>query len=474
VASLRRASKRLVNGLVNIMGGGLKEADHTTGTLSSETRNHGESSAVSPREPDQGSVARELESILASQFFHGSKRSQQFLKYVVQYRLDGNDEPLKERTIGTVLYNRPADYATGDDSVVRVQAGEVRRRLEQYYQNPPADSHVHIDLPLGSYAPEFRWSLIPPSTTDHTVTQKIDPIEAAALNELNGAPLRSVRKRTLWAIVLCALALAAALVGYRVYQKRSPDVAINKFWLPIFATPKPALICLPKPIFYRPSIGLFQKNEKTPGEFDNEVDRMNGRPHLQPNDQIAWRDMVEFSDFGVSKGDVKAAFRLSNLLIKLGKDTELRVGNDYGWDDLRNAPAVMIGAFSNQWTMKITSGLHFAFAEDQGVFRIQEQGPAGRAWFDEIDPRTSQVANDYGLVTRLVNSSTGQFVVSVAGITAPGSEAAAEVASSQDELEKALRNVTSDWNHKNVQIVVKTTVVDGVAGPAQIVAVYVW
>lgn len=468
------------------MNGGLKQTDHDVQTQPGGTRHHAERPGTSIREPDQGAVARELELILASPFFHASKRSQQFLKYVVQYRLDGNEEPLKERLIGIVLYNRPAGYATGDDSVVRVQAGEVRRRLEQYYQEPPADSHVHIDLPLGSYVPEFRWASAIPSLNNNRSNTGV-------VTENKGLSARRFRKKVLWAAgLICVLVLVGALISSRIYQKKPSDVVLDQFWSPIFATSKPALICLPKPIFYRPSAAVFKRSEKSPGEFDKEVDRMNARPHLQANDRIAWGDMVEFDDFGVSKGDVQAAFRLSNLLVKMGKDTELRIGSDYGWDDLRNAPAIVIGAFSNPWSMKITSGLHFSFvesgsgssagpedrispgAQDANSLRIQEQGGTGRAWSSEFDPRTSELTEDYGLISRLVNSSTGQFVVSVAGITAPGSEAAAEVASSQEELQKALRNAAPDWYRKNVQIVLKTTVVDGVAGPPEIVAIYVW
>ena len=468
------------------MNTGLKQTDNGVETLTGGIRKLSERHGGSTVEPDQAAVVRELELILASPFFHASKRSQQFLKYVVQYRLDGNEEPLKERLLGTVLYNRPAGYATGDDSVVRVQAGEVRRRLEQYYQEPPAASLVHIDLPLGSYAPEFRWASNIQSGNNHlTHTSVVTQIERPS-GEGSG-------KMAPWVMgLISALLLLGTLIGFRVYHRKSSDIVLDEFWSPIFATSKPALICLPKPIFYRPSTGLYKKTEKSPGEFDKEVDRMNGRPHLQPNDRIAWGDMVEFDDFGVSKGDVKAAFRLSNLLIKAGKDTELRIGSDYGWDDLRNAPAVVIGAFSNPWSMKIASGLHFNFiehspspstepkdrispgAQDARILRIEEQGGAGRVWSSKFDPRTSVLTDDYGLISRLVNSSTGQFVVSVAGITAPGSEAAAEVASSQDELQKALRNAPPDWYRKNVQIVVKTTVEDGIAGPPEIVAVYIW
>ena len=437
--------------------------------------------APSPTEPDHAAITRELQLILASQAFHSSKRSQQFLTFVVQYRLAGNQEPLKERTIGTVLFKRPANYATGDDSVVRVQAGEVRRRLEQYYKTPPVESHLRIELPLGSYVPEFRWAPGASSVavvvetheseslhTAHTL-DPIHPVQPAAL------PAVTLRKRTTWpiAVVATLIALAAGLALLWLHRAKSPEFVLTQFWSPIFANSKPLLICLPKPIFYRPSASLFKRSQRNPQEFDNEVDRMNGRPHLQPDDKLTWGDMVEFSDFGVSKGDVKAAFRLSTLITRLGKDSEVRVGNDYAWDDLRNAPAILIGAFSNQWTMKATSGLHFAFAEDHGIFRLQEQGASGRSWYDELD-RNSQVAVDYGLVTRLVSSGTGQFLVAVAGITAPGSEAAAEVAASPDDLEKALRTAPADWKQKNVQIVVRTQVTDAVAGPPQIVAIYVW
>jgi hypothetical protein len=111
-----------------------------------------------PDGPAKEAVLRELESILSSPFFRTSNRSKQFLSYVVQHTLEGNHEPLKERTIGAKLFQRPVGYATGDDPVVRVQAGEVRRRLEQYHHAGPNDSPVRIELPVGSYAPEFRWA----------------------------------------------------------------------------------------------------------------------------------------------------------------------------------------------------------------------------------------------------------------------------------------------------------------------------
>jgi hypothetical protein len=424
-------------------------------------------------EPDREAVVRELHAILASPFFRASKRSQQFLSYVVQYRLDGNLEPLKERTIGTDLFNRPAGYATGDDSVVRVQAGEVRRRLDQYYQSQPSESQVQIDLLLGSYAPEFSWRPTPetaPIAPGPEIEVALSPIEEEP-------PIPAPHSRHHWpqwtaAVVLTALVLGS-VAGLLIWRTRSQQSALEAFWAPLLANTRPVLICLPKPISYRPSIALFNRNAERPGEFDNEVDRMNQSPHLKPDDKLQWGDMIEYGDLGVGKGDVKAAIRLSSYLGRVGKDSEVRIGNEYAFEDLRTSPTIIIGAFSNRWTMQMTSNLHFAFAEDHGVFRIQEQGGAGRSWYAKLD-HNWQIIEDYGIVTRLVNSSTGQFVVAVAGITSDGSEAAADMATNPKELEKALAGVSSGWKQKNVQIVVKTTVTDAVAGPVEVVATHIW
>src|ERR1019366_9282147 len=52
--------------------------------------------------------------------------------------------------------SRPFDYATGDDSVVRAQAREVRRRLDKYYAAHTHGQPLRIELPIGSYTPEFK------------------------------------------------------------------------------------------------------------------------------------------------------------------------------------------------------------------------------------------------------------------------------------------------------------------------------
>ena len=103
------------------------------------------------------SVRSALELAISSDAFAGSKQCQDFLRLVVESALAGEVDPLSERMIGVKLFGRPADYDTSNDGVVRVRAAEVRKRLAQYYReatSPP----VHIELPPGSYVPEFHWS----------------------------------------------------------------------------------------------------------------------------------------------------------------------------------------------------------------------------------------------------------------------------------------------------------------------------
>lgn len=120
-----------------------------------------------------------MEAVLASHAFAGSKRTQEFLRLIVRHALEGEVDVLRERMIGAELSGRPISYDTGNDSVVRVRASEVRKKLAQYYSEldgtqPP----VHIELPAGSYVPRFHFPPYmmeaPPSA--HTPPPAAEPL----------------------------------------------------------------------------------------------------------------------------------------------------------------------------------------------------------------------------------------------------------------------------------------------------------
>ncbi len=103
-------------------------------------------------------VQKHLEEILASHAFAGSRRTQAFLRLIVTHALEGDLDNLRERMIGAELFGRPVSYDTGNDSVVRVRASEVRKKLAAYYSELGSRPlPVRFELPSGSYVPRFHF-----------------------------------------------------------------------------------------------------------------------------------------------------------------------------------------------------------------------------------------------------------------------------------------------------------------------------
>ena len=408
-------------------------------------------------------VRQELDRILASRYFRNAGRSRQFLQYVVQHQLAGHVEQLKERTIGTEVFQRSPGYATGEDPVVRVQAGEVRRRLEQYYQTESGNSPVAIKLPVGSYSPIFQWS----SGTASVVPTPHLSVESAP-------PLQPVKRRAgrwlIIAVCLAAVAGTGALILLRSAHKTS---AMEGFWRPVFATQQPVMICLAKPVVYRPSLELYERYSRThPGAFQTEVQRYNHPLPLDSHEKLLWSDMAIYPEFGVAVGDVYAAVSLSGLFAKINKPSQLRIGSNYSFQDLRDSPAVVVGAFNNRWTMQLTANLHFAFVEKDGQFTIREQVPGGRVW-KQVTASAGD-PSDFAIVGRLLDSKTGQFTVVVAGIDGTGTQAAAEFVSNPEYMEKSLRDAPAGWQKRNLEVVLQTSITDSIAGPPRVVSAYYW
>jgi hypothetical protein len=406
-------------------------------------------------------IRRELERILRSPSFRTSKRCQQFLSYVVQHSLEGHIEVLKERGIGAELFGRPISYATGEDGVVRVLASEVRKRLAQHYHEQASSTPVRIELPVGSYVPEFHWN--PDAPSPH--------VEAPSR-----AKIRSKRWYLTMAAVTLGLALVLVVIASLVRSGRPPQSALEQFWSPVFSTSQPVLICLAKPMLYRPSLELYRRYSRThPEAFQTEVERWEELLPLDPNEKLLWRDITAYPDFGIAAGDARVAVGLSALFARINKPSQLRIGDNYSFEDLRNSPAVLVGAFNNRWTLQMTANLRFAFleADSKGPARIQEQGPSGRVWFPTY-ARHGRATEDFGVVTRLLDSETGQLLIAAAGVAAAGTQAAGEFISTPTYLAEGLQNAPPDWAKKNLQVVIETTVTDWVAGPPRVVATCFW
>lgn len=183
--------------------------------------------------PDQAALVRaHLEEILASPTLAHSRRTQEFLRLIVAHALDGQLDNLRERMIGAELFGRPVGYDTGNDSVVRVRASEVRRKLAQFYEVDSAAAHppVRIELPSGSYVPRFHFeaeSVASPLPSEpHAagtapVAAHLDPaaVAPASASETHGArTLAGVSKTSLLLLILAGCAVLG-LLGLAAWQK---------------------------------------------------------------------------------------------------------------------------------------------------------------------------------------------------------------------------------------------------------------
>ena len=107
-------------------------------------------------------VQAELERVLGSKGFAGAERQRRMLRYIVEQTLAGRIDELKEYAVGVEVFDRDGKYDPRLDSIVRVEAGRLRSRLDEYYNGEGAAAPVRITLPRGGYVAQFEARQPPP------------------------------------------------------------------------------------------------------------------------------------------------------------------------------------------------------------------------------------------------------------------------------------------------------------------------
>src|SRR5215831_15088133 len=123
-----------------------------------EAKCNGASNEIAAR---RDAILEQLSRVLASPHFKHSRHYPALLRYVVEQTLEGRTGNLKERCLGTDVFHRDPDYDTNLDPVVRTCACEIRKRIALYYQDSAHQTEIRIDLPAGSYHPEFHFPAAP-------------------------------------------------------------------------------------------------------------------------------------------------------------------------------------------------------------------------------------------------------------------------------------------------------------------------
>ena len=110
----------------------------------------------SPETVSPAEARAQVTRILTSRHFSKAGRLKRFLHFVTEETLKGLAAGIKETVIGVEVFDRrSATYDPRIDPIVRVQAGRVRAKLDEYYAQEGAGDAVLIELPIGQYVPRF-------------------------------------------------------------------------------------------------------------------------------------------------------------------------------------------------------------------------------------------------------------------------------------------------------------------------------
>jgi hypothetical protein len=390
-------------------------------------------------------IVEQLDRLLAHPVFKNSKRCPIFLRHVVERTVQGETaHPIKERSIGVEVFGREPGYDTNHDPIVRTTAGEVRKRIAQYYHEPGHESEIRIELPAGSYVPEFLFS--PGHGAEPSAPGLEEASVAAEAQASNVAVWRTNKLRFSGIALGLALVLSAASLEYS--RVTSSAAVIDQFWNSVLSSSAPVIVC----------IGQL-KTGALPDPPKSLIEYIRTTDHIALSDGIALADLAGF-------------------LGKRGKKYRVQGATATSLTDLRQGSAILIAGFDNSWTIRALDPLRFHFAHEPpapGICSIRDrENPLQNDWSVNFDMPYARVTKDFAIIARFVNSVTDQTEVIAAGIGENGTISAGEFLTNPRFLEQIAARAPRDWAHKNLEAVIETQVIDEKSGPPRLLAVYFW
>ena len=420
---------------------------------------------VPQTEADRQTVRQQLARVLESPPFSTSKRYPALLGYVVEKALEGDAGTLKERTLGVEVFHRAPQYDTNADPVVRIAAGEVRKRLAQYYYDSSHSGEIRIELPAGSYVPGFYQQI-----EDDLVPAPIQAAQDGAFEQggtggprLTASDFRGItgpRRRVLVSAACVVVGILIGMIGARVRTAVSsaPLTALEEFWSPLISAPGSVWLCVGEA--YVTQIQLDPNGARN---------RFAASYRLSSGEQRAYP--------ALNLADSTALARVAGLLEVQNKEYSVHGESETTFSDLTSGPSVLIGSFNNDWTIRLSDQLrfHFEMNRDTGEqWIVDKEKPDQKIGMHSFDLAAGDKTDAYAIISRVRDPSTGQMVVALAGVSANGTKAAGTFVSDPMYLEQFAKTAPRSWRHSNLQIVIAAPIVDGSLGPPHVVSSYVW
>jgi hypothetical protein len=260
-------------------------------------------------------------------------------------------------------------------------------------------------------------------------------------------PDQAYPKKNLHLLFILSMSLLLALMilgAYFVYRERSLNQS-ERLWSPLLQTQDSVLII----------VGSGSLSTVLPEPPKTSLsDHMIGPYHH------------------VSVSSAIAISRITGILEKHSKAYAIKEAPLTTLTDLRERSIIFVGGLNNAWTLRLTDPLRFRFVQGPQARIEDTKNPQNTAWSVDFSKPFTSVSVDYGIVARYHDTLTNGNVMILAGLGPYGTEAVSELVSSPQYLNQIEKQVANGLKEANLEVVVKTDVINGEAGPPQVVAAY--
>jgi hypothetical protein len=377
--------------------------------------------------PYAKAIRAHLSDILYSAVFKGSRRSQEFLTHVVECALASQWERLKERSLGIEVFSRDACYDTGGDSIVRVTASDVRRRLLQYYAECDQTPAFRIEIPAGSYIPEF------PGLDESGSGLAAAEFNGAVLNgpgRVGSFDVRpAVPDRVPKAAVLVLLIglgwvlgmLSARLIAsssekadsrYGFYRELLGPIATDSAHETEIALSNPRLLLYVGSNNPAAPSWPSMLNARVPAELEKKLNP--SANDVQANYPFHFLTLADQDYTGV--GEAVSAFNLSQLMRHIDRAPRLTQARFLNWGAARNVHLILLGAPDlSSWVQESLGRSNFVMEHD-AITNVQPLPGERKAYYRSLNGNGFE---DYGLIW-MARLPSGLRRLLIAGLTSAG------------------------------------------------------
>lgn len=263
-------------------------------------------------------------------------------------------------------------------------------------------------------------------------------------------------------LVITAAVLVVVLGTLAWFKPWTPRPALDRFWAPVLDSSSTVLLCVGQRHFLGSSPENAQQSVRDLPQPDSPA-------------AITLFKLYYLGSQNVAFHDVTTLARLTGLLEAKGKRYHLRGENSTSFADLRDGPVVLVGALDNDWTMRLTGAMRFSFERENDIFWIKDQrNPANRDRAVNYSVPYLGLTEDYAIITRVLEPTTERMVVVAGGLTGFGTMAAGEFLTDPAYLKTAAKQLPANWEHRNIQLVISTKVINGNSGPPKVVDQFIW